>query len=143
MGLTRWEPFSELRRMRNDMDRLFEGLTSPMMGGVEFMPAVDVYQKDNNIMVKADLPGLNKDDLEITATEDSICLKGEFKKEQEVKEEGFYRQERQMGKFFRTIPMPVGIKPDQVKASFHDGILEITAPKAEEAKSNEIKVSIE
>lgn len=146
MSLARWEPFTELRRMREDMDRLF-GSLMPSSALVEMpasmMPAVDVYEKDNNIIVKANLPGLKKEDLNVTATEDSITLSGEFKQEEEVKEEGVYRRERRMGKFYRTLPMPTAIKPDEVKANFKDGVLEITAPKAEEAIAKERKVPIE
>ncbi|MCL6630678.1 MAG: Hsp20/alpha crystallin family protein, partial [Armatimonadetes bacterium] len=119
-----------------------------------FVIAVAVYGQDTRhvtkpsippscVVVKAELPGLKKEDIEITATEDSISLRGEFKREEEVKKEGFYRRERREGKFYRTIPMPAPIKPDQVKASFKDGILEITAPEVEEAKPKERKVPIE
>ena len=147
MSIARWEPFSEIRRMHDDMDRLMERFWPSTMiapWGMEAMvPCVDVFEKDGNIVVKAELPGLNKEDLEITATEDSISLKGEFKKEEETREEGYYRQERRIGRFFRTIPMPEAIKPDQVKASFKEGVLEITAQRSEAAKPKEMKVPIE
>lgn len=148
MSLTRWEPVSELRRLHEDMDRLMESfmrpLAAPLWPIMEVAaPPVDVYEKDGKVIVKAELPGLKKDDIEITATEDSISLRGEFKREEEVKKEGFFRCERREGKFFRTIPMPAAIKPDQVKATFKDGILEITAPEVEEARSKERKVPIE
>lgn len=147
MGLARWEPFSELRRMRDDMDRLFQTFwqapaqvaEAPSMA----MPAIDVFEKDNNVMLKAELPGLNKDDIEITATDESITLRGEFKQEQEVTEQGYIRRERRVGRFFRTIPMPAAIQPDQVKATFKDGVLEITAPRSAQAKEKETKVQIE
>jgi len=143
----RWEPFSELRRMREEMDRLMESFSRPPMPTPWAMegvtPAIDVFEKDNNVIVKAELPGLKKEDIEITATEDSISLKGEFKHEEEVKEEGFYRRERRLGKFYRTIPMPAAIKSDKVKATFRDGVLEVTAPKAAEAKPKEKKVTIQ
>lgn len=147
MSLARWEPFSEIRRMHDDMDRLMDRIWPSTMlapwGAEAMVPCVDVFEKDGNIVVKAELPGLNKEDLEITATEDSISLKGEFKKEEEAREEGYYRQERRIGRFFRTIPMPAAIKPDQVKANFKEGVLEITAQRSEAAKPKEMKVSIE
>ena len=147
MSLARWEPFSELRRMREDMDRLFETMAMPsMIAPMEMMrafPAVDVFERDNQIVVKAEAPGLKKDDMEVTATEDSISLKGEFSREEETKEEGYFRREMRSGRFFRTIPMPAAIKPDDVKANFHDGILEITAPKAEQAHAKEKKIEIQ
>jgi len=81
-------------------------------------PAVDVVTQGNNVLIKAEVPGLRKEDLEVTSTNDSITLKGEFKKEEDVKTNEFIRQERRVGKFFRSIPMPDEIKPDKVKASF-------------------------
>jgi len=147
VSLARWDLFGELRRMREEMDRMFEGPWRPRMPvpwtfeGIS--PVVDVYERDNNVVVKAEVPGLKKEDLEVAATEDSISLRGEVKCDEEVKEEGFYRHERRFGKFCRTIPMPAAIKPDEVKASFKEGILEVTAPKAEAAKAKEKKVPIE
>lgn len=140
MSLARWDPFTELRRIREDVDRMFDAYPSvaPLAA-----PVVDVFEKDEKIVVKAEVPGLKKDDLEVIATEDSVSLKGEFKKEEEVKEEGFYRRERRVGRFYRTISMPSAIKPDQVTAKFKDGILEVTAPRAEAEKAREKKVQIE
>ncbi len=146
MSLARWDPFTELRRMREDLDRFFGAGPSTSLAtwmGETVAPPIDVYEQDNNIMVKANLPGLRKEDINITATDDSISLSGESRREEEAKEGGFYRRERQMGKFFRTIPMPAEINPDQVKASFKDGVLEISAPKAAEEKAKEKKVQIE
>lgn len=147
MSLARWDPFTELRRMREDMDRIFGGIAPETQTSHWIVegatPSVDVYEQDNNVIVKAEVPGLSKDDLEVTATEDSICLRGEFKQDEEVKEEGFYRRERRFGKFQRLIPMPSAIKRDEVKATFKDGILQITAPMSEEAEAKEMRVPIE
>jgi len=147
MSLARWEPFTELRRMREEMDRLFEGVTLPRLFPpwevVRTAPAIDVFERDNNVVVKAEVPGLRKEDVEVTATEDSISLKGEFKLEEEVREEAYYRHERRAGRFYRTVPMPTAIKPDEVKATFHEGIVEVSAPKVEEAKPREKRVPIE
>ena len=147
MSLARWDPLMELRRMREDLDRMFGaapqlGMLIPWMAeGIA--PALDVYEKGDHVFLKINLPGLKKDDVEVTATEDSISVSGEFKHEEEVKETGFHRHERQIGKFFRTIPMPTAIKPEGVKATFKNGVLEIAAPKAKTAKAKEKKVSIE
>jgi len=148
MSLVRWEPMTELRRMQEDMDRLIESFARPLISSVwptaEMAgPPVDVYERDGNVVVKAELPGLKEEDIDVTATEDRISLKGEFKREEETKKEGFYRHERREGRFFRTIPVPAAIKPDQVRATFKDGVLEITAPELEEAKPKEHKVPIE
>jgi len=147
MSLARWEPFTELRRMREEMDRLFQDfwrmpVITPTVSEV-LSPAVDMYEKDDHIVIKAELPGLRTEDVEVTATEDSISLRGEFKKEEEVKDEGYLRRERRYGRFYRMIPMPVAIKADNVKATFKNGVLEITAPKAEETKAKEKKVPIQ
>lgn len=146
MGLARWEP-SSLRRMREEMDRMFENMIPsfawPSSQAEVALPAIDAYETENAVVVKADLPGLKKDEIDITATEDSISLKGEFKREETVQEAGFIRNERHSGKFFRTIPMPAEIKPDEVKASFKDGILEINAPKSEKSFAKEKRVPIE
>jgi HSP20 family protein len=134
--------------MREEMDRLFSSFSEPGEAlspwrGEGIIPAVDVMEKDSEVVLKAELPGLKAEDIQITATDESISLRGEFQKEEESKEGGFVRRERRAGQFFRTIPMPAAIKPDQVKASFKNGLLEIDAPKAEEARSKEIKVSVE
>ena len=147
MGLARWEPIGNLRKMREEMDRMFENMLPsfawPSLSSEGVMPIVDAFETPDEVVIKAELPGLKKDDIEITATDASISLKGEFKHEERVKEEGFIRNERRSGKFLRTIPMPIEIKPDQVKATFKDGVLEITAPKSEKAFAKEKRVSIE
>lgn len=129
--------------MRDEMDRMFEGMMPSQLWTGVIAPAVDVYEENGNIVVKAEVPGLKKEDIEVTATEDSISIKGEFKQEQKVEDKGFYRQERRFGRFFRTIPMPTAVNPEQVKAGFKDGVIEITAPKAEAEKAKEKKVPIE
>jgi HSP20 family protein len=131
--------------MHDEMDRMFDSLLQPTMMPTTSLltPLIDVFEKDNNMIVKAEVPGLSKSDLEVTATSDSICLSGEFKTEEETKGKGFIHQERHMGCFSRTIPMPNKIKSDQVKASFKDGVLTITAPIVGEIKPKETKVNIE
>lgn len=129
--------------MHDEMDRMFEGMMPSQPSVMVMAPAIDVFEQDGNLVVRADVPGLKKDDIEVTATEDSVSIKGEFKKEEKVEEQGFYRQERRYGRFFRTIPMPTAINPDQVKAGFKEGVLEIIAPKAEAEKAKEKKVPIE
>ncbi len=143
MGLSRWEPFGELRRMREEMDRMFENVMHPTPALQVIAPPVDVFERDNNVIVKVDVPGLKVDDLQVTATDDTISIRGEFKEETETREEGYFRRERQAGKFQRVIPMPATIKLDDVKASFKDGILEVTAPKAETSTEKEKNIQIE
>ncbi len=147
--MRRWEPFRELERMREEMDRLFErlfglgrrGLFAPLVEAPTVVPAVDVYETDKEVVVKAELPGMSKEDLEINATEDSLTLKGEIKKDEEVSEEGYYRRERRYGSFERVIPLPTEVKPDQAKAKFQNGVLEVRLPKVKRApKAKKIKI---
>jgi HSP20 family protein len=107
------------------------------------MPAVDVYEESDEVVVKAELPGLSKEDIDVTLTDSTLTLKGERKKEEEVKEKNFYRSERSRGSFVRSIELPSEVKTDQTKASFKNGILEIRLPKTEEAKKKFTKVKID
>jgi HSP20 family protein len=131
--------------MQDDMERMISNVWPGTAPGVSewTMPLVDVFEIDNNVVLKAEIPGLKKEDIEVTATEDSISLKGEFKKEENINQQGYVRRERREGRFFRTVPMPDPINPDQVKATFTNGVLEITAPLAEGAKAKETRVPIE
>lgn len=148
MSLMRWEPLTELSRIRQEMDRVFgEFFGAPattQATSERWIPPVDVYEADNQVVVKAELPGVNKDNLEVTTTEDSVTIKGETKSEQEVKEpSGYYRKELRYGSFQRLVPLPSNVKPQEAKASFKDGILEIRLPKAEEAQLKERRIPIE
>jgi HSP20 family protein len=91
-------------------------------------PAIEVFQKEGNLVVRAELPGVNKDDVKIQLTDDGLVIQGERKEEHEEKREGFYRSERSYGQFYRLIPLPDDINPDQVRADFNNGVLEITVP---------------
>ena len=106
-------------------------------------PTVDVYEEKDDIVVKAELPGMDKDNIEVNLTDHTLTIKGEKKKEEEVKEENYYRSERSYGSFLRTLELPKDVHADKVKASFKNGILEVRIPKTEEAKAKEIKVKVE
>ena len=151
MELTRWDPFRELERMREEFDRWFERLFAEVLPGrrrgpraeavAALAPCVDVYETEKEVVVKAELPGLTKEDVEVQATEDSVTIRGEFKRDEEVSEEGYYRRERRFGKFERVIPLPAEVKPDEAKAKFQNGVLEIRLPKVEEApKAKKIEI---
>ncbi|BAT72247.1 HSP20 family protein [Thermosulfidibacter takaii ABI70S6] len=150
MAIMRWLPGRELDRFRREIDRMFDEFFSeerfPALFGTQegfVFPALDVYDEDDKIIVKAELPGVSKDDIEIVVRDNELTIKGEKKKEEEVKEENYYYSERSFGKFVRTIRLPVEIKADEVKARFKNGILEIELPKVEEARPKEIKVQVE
>jgi HSP20 family protein len=148
--------FETMSRLEQDMDRMFhEFWRRPFLSlwdhehswpGRMFslqMPAMDLYEEKDEVVVKAELPGISKEDLDVTLTESTLTLKGEKKKEEEVKEKNFYRSERSSGSFVRTIDLPSEVKTDQAKASFKNGVLEIRLPKTEDAKRKVTKVKID
>jgi len=139
MALTRWEP-SGMRSLRDQINRMFEDVMTPALRGMQG-PAVDVFQRDNEIVVEAELPGLDIKDVEINATENMITLQGTAQRESEVKEENFFRSERRWGTFFRSLELPTPIEPEQAKASFKNGVLTVRAPLAAGAKPRKVKIS--
>ncbi len=152
MSIVKWSPLKELEDMRKDIERMFEEFFEPfprrrrrwwprMEAGV-IVPNIDVYDKKGEIVVKAELPGVEKDQIELTVTKDSLTIKGEIKKDEEVKDEDYYAREISYGAFSRTINLPAEVNADQAKATFKNGILEIILPKKEEAKPKEIKVEV-
>jgi HSP20 family protein len=104
---------------------------------------VDLFEDKNDIVIKAELPGMEKENVEVKLTDHMLTIQGEKKKEEEVKEENYYRSERSYGSFVRTLELPADVHADKVKASFKNGILEVRLPKTEEAKTKEIKVKVE
>ncbi len=153
MSLVRWNPRRELATLSGQMDRLFDeffgrpfGMLSwprQMAAWAGVMPRVDVYETDSEIVAKAELPGVKKEDVEVTVDEGALILKGETKHDEEVKEEDYYRCERSYGAFERTVPLPAEVKAEEVKAKFADGVLEIRMPKVQETKPKGTKVKIE
>jgi len=106
-------------------------------------PALDVYEEKDDIVVKAELPGMEKDNIEVNLSDNRLTIKGEKKKEEEVKKEGYYRSERSWGSFVRSLELPSEVQTDKIKAAFKNGVLEIRLPKTEEAKKRETKVRID
>jgi HSP20 family protein len=106
------------------------GWSSPSAGteGITWAPRIDVAQHDNQLVIRADLPGLSKDDIKVDATEDGITIQGERRREHEDERRGVYHRERSYGSFYRFLPLPPGAIADQAKASFKDGVLEISMP---------------
>jgi HSP20 family protein len=145
MAIERWQPFSELMSLRQAMDRLFEdSFVRPSrflstLGEVE-VPALDVYQTPNEVVVKATLPGLKPEEISIDITGETLTIRGESKAEQEIKKEDYLYQERRYGSFSRSVALPSGLKPDKAEATMEDGVLTLTIPKAEEVKPKAIKV---
>ncbi|MCD6300004.1 MAG: Hsp20/alpha crystallin family protein [Dehalococcoidales bacterium] len=144
MTMIRWEPFREMMTLRNAMDRLFEesfvrpSRLWPEVGVGEL--AIDMYQTANDVVVKAALPGLKPEEVDISITGDTLTIKGEHKEEQEVKQEDYFYKEHRYGGFSRSIAIPVQVKSDKAEALFENGVLTLTLPKAEEIKPKQIKV---
>jgi HSP20 family protein len=139
----RWDPFERFS-LRNAMDRLFDdSFVRPGIGwlspnGVDL--AIDMYETKDDVVVKAALPGIKPDQVEVSITGDTLMIRGEAKEEHEVKEQDYIRKERRYGSFCRSLTLPSGIKSDKADASFENGVLTIKVPKAEESKPKTIKV---
>ena len=143
--LVRWEPFRDLISLREAMDRLFEeSFVRPWGGwlrpsGAETL-AVDMYETDDSVVVKATVPGVQPEDLDISVTGDTLTIRGEVRREEEVKEENYLRRERYYGTFCRSLPLPTQVVAEDAEAVFENGVLTLTLPKAEEVKPKSIKV---
>jgi HSP20 family protein len=150
MALMKWTPSKDMERLFEEFfeDPFLTGLRRrlPMWKRVkefeDIWPAVDMMDKKDEIVIKAEVPGVEKDDMNISLTENTLTIKGETKKEKETKEEDYYYSERSYGSFARTLTLPEKVQTDQVKANFKNGILEIHLPKSPEAKPKEIKVDV-
>jgi HSP20 family protein len=141
MSLVRRGNMRDIRTMRDMMDRLMEDFYNPGFGLEETgAPTLDMYQTEDDLMVKVALPGLKPEDIQISVTGDVLTLKGEFKEEQENKNANYHIRERRYGSFSRSIPLPVPVKSDNAKADFENGILTITLPKTEEIRPKTISV---
>jgi HSP20 family protein len=141
-NLTRWEPVREMMTLREAMDRLFDdAFTRPLSSRDGWStPAIDMYQTDDEIVVKAMLPGMKADDVQINVTGDMLTLRGEMKHEQEKNEKSWHIREHRFGRFERSIPLPMQVMADRANAEFENGILTVTLPKAEEVKPKTITV---
>jgi HSP20 family protein len=143
-NLIRWEPAREMMTLRDAMDRLFDdAFTRPLRlndGGNWSMPAVDMYQTDNEIVVKAAIPGVKTDDVQINVTGEVLTIKGEIKEKEETQEKAYHLREQRWGMFERTLALPTDVIADKAKAEFENGILTITLPKAEELRPKTISI---
>ena len=142
-NLIRWEPAREMMTLREAMDRLFDdAFTRPLSiaGNGWAVPAVDMYQTDNEVVVKAALPGMKADDVQLNVTGEVLTIKGEIKQKDEVKEKAYHLREQRWGMFERSVILPTEVVADKAKADFENGILTISLPKAEEAKPKSISI---
>ena len=149
-NIVRWDPFTDVVSLRDAMDRLFEDsfiqprFFAPQREGMGQLP-VDVVENDNDIVVKASVPGIKPDELDITVVGDTLTIKGEDKaqtKESKEEKTNFLVRERRWGMFQRTLTLPVEVQADKARAEFENGVLTLTLPKIEEIKPKQIKVSV-
>jgi HSP20 family protein len=145
-GIGAWAPFRELRKVHEEMDRLFATLwprtDHDLAEAVTWAPAVDMYEDEDHIIVKAELPGVKKEDVSLSLTEDLLTIKGERKYEKEEKKENFFRFEGCYGSFLRTLELPRPVKFEEARAEYKDGILKIMLPKAERSRTHEIRIDV-
>lgn len=144
--LARWNPFRELIDVRDDFDRIVDRIFRPeldLWAGQTKAPLVDIYEENDAIVVKAEIPGLKKEEIDISISDDAITLSGKKKDVKEVKKENFYQKEIREGSFLRTLSLPCRVDREKVKASYKDGMLEVILPKAPEEKKKELKVNIQ
>ena len=150
MALIPWKERHPFADLREEIDNLFDnffgrGKAGEIEGwrGVSLRsPAVDMEETDNEVIVKAEMPGLDPKDFQISLTENTLTIKGEKKEEQEEKKRNYHMVERRYGSFYRSIPLPCPINSDKVEAKYKKGILEITFPKAEPVKAKQITVNV-
>ncbi len=153
--LRRRDPFEMLNDLQEEMRRYWSeawplaplpwrrALAGAVPTPTPWAPRVDVFERNGDLVVKAELPGVNRDDIEVTLDDGDLVIRGERKTEQEVKEDSYYRMERSYGSFQRRLSLPPGVKPDDVKASYADGVLEIRVPKPAQAppQAQQIKIA--
>jgi HSP20 family protein len=134
-------PFSLMRRMADDMDRLFENFGFGQMTAA-WAPEVETFRRGDKLVVRADLPGLKKDDVKVEIDNGVLAISGERHEQHEENRDDYYRSERSYGQFYRAIPLPEGVSEDQCEASFKDGVLEVSlqAPKEESRRTKQIPV---
>jgi HSP20 family protein len=154
-ALASWRPLTEMTRWERDMEQMFDEFFSrrlrpfwderrwPWRATGISVPAVDLYEEKDEIVAKAELPGIEKDVIQVNITDHILTIRGEKKKEEEIKEKAYYRSERSYGSFSRTVDLPSEVRVEKARASFKNGVLEIRLPKTEGAKKKEVKVRVE
>jgi HSP20 family protein len=148
MAIVRWwDPWKDLALVQEKMNRLFEDTIARRgreegLGAAMWAPDVDIYETENEIVVKAEVPGVDKEQIAIEVKDGVLTLRGERKFEKEVKEENYHRMERSYGGFMRSFSVPSSVDADRIGARLKDGVLEVKLPKADKAKPRQIKVDV-
>jgi HSP20 family protein len=145
-GLVPWRPFREMEEMERRFEDIFGRPFLPAMWRripvveMGWAPAIEVFEKEDKFVVKAELPGMKEEDIDVSVVGDTLTIKGERKAETEVKEEDYYCCERSYGSFSRSIALPSSVDAKKIEASYEDGVLEVTLPKAPEVKAKKVAV---
>jgi HSP20 family protein len=143
MAIVRWDPARELDSLQGDMNRLFDRFFDARGsngGGRRWIPAMDLVETQDDLVLRADLPGMSENDVEIEVKDNVLTLSGERRGENEVKGEGFHQVERSFGSFSRSLTLPRGVDASRVNAEFVNGVLEVRIPKPEETKPTRIEI---
>lgn len=147
MAIVRRDPFRELNLLRSQMDRIFENLVDRSerdeWGKASWYPPVDIYETESSIVLKAEIPGVDKKDMEIKIEDDTLTIKGEKKVERDTKTENFLRAERAYGAFQRSFTLPKTVERENIKASLKKGVLTLILPKKEEVRPKQISIQVE
>jgi Molecular chaperone (small heat shock protein) len=146
MNLVKYDPFRELRGLQDEMTRLFTGVTPAGYNREEMMhgawnPSVDIYEEKDNLVLEAELPGMNRDDFELSIENNVITLRGERKFEKNADGDNYHRVERSYGSFTRSFTLPQNVTAEGAKAEFNNGVLHVTLPKREETKAKKIEIT--
>jgi HSP20 family protein len=142
MRLQRWDPFRDIERLHEEMDRLFRGVALPRLAGEEpqCTVAVDILEDKDNVLLKAEIPGVNPKDVELQVHDNVLTISGEKKLEHEDKKDNYVRIERFYGKFSRSFTLPPYVDAQKIEATYKDGVLTVTLPKKPETKPRQIEV---
>lgn len=144
-SIARWEPLRDMVTLREAINHLFEESRirpESFLGSSLETPAIDMYQTKDDVIVKAALPGIKPEEIDISVSGDTLTIKGEFKAEEKVEKDQYVHQERRFGQFCRQVTLPVRVKSDKAQAEFEHGVLRLKLPKAEEVKPKSIKIKV-
>lgn len=145
MAIIRWDPFRDMVSLREKMNRLFEDVFTGRgddkeLASSTWAPAVDIFETENELVMSAEIPGIDEKDIEIKLEDNTLTLKGERKFEKETREENYHRIERSYGSFYRAFTLPNSVNVDKIHAEHENGILKITLPKRQELKPRNVKI---
>ena len=144
MAITRWDPFREVVALQNRMNHLFRDLNEDEnpVAAASFVPAVDIYEDQNKVVLKLEVPGIDQKDLKVSVEENTLTVQGERKLEAEEKEENFHRIERRYGSFYRAFTLPPTVDAENIEANYTAGILRLELKKKPEAQPKQIEVKV-